>query len=141
MSYTPTEWKAGDTVTSAKLNKIEQALSNNVLIVDTTFVLTEQQYHVHFETNITAEEIRTAFCNGKNVLIHFVSNDAAENYSIYGELYLQMVGWASAYTRDEEEYDEQFMFDSNNIGPGFGLLQITEIFIENGKLCFPVYVD
>ena len=141
MSYEPTIWQAGDTVTSAKLNKIEQALSNNVLIVDTTFVLTEQQYNVHFETNITAEEIRTAFCNGKNVLIHFVSNDTAENYSVYGELYLQMIGWTSAYTRNEDEYDEQFIFDSNNVGPGFSLLQITEIFIENGKLCFPVYVD
>ena len=27
MSYTPTEWKAGDTVTSAKLNKIEQGIA------------------------------------------------------------------------------------------------------------------
>ena len=28
MSYTPTEWKAGDTVTSAKLNKIEQGIAS-----------------------------------------------------------------------------------------------------------------
>lgn len=27
MSYTPTEWKSGDTVTSAKLNKIEQGIA------------------------------------------------------------------------------------------------------------------
>ena len=29
MSYEPTNWKAGDTVTSAKLNKIEQGISEN----------------------------------------------------------------------------------------------------------------
>ena len=35
MSYTPTQWKAGDTVTSAKLNKIEQgiAMNSEILIV------------------------------------------------------------------------------------------------------------
>ena len=36
MSYTPTTWKAGDTVTSEKLNKIEQGIvsnSPNILIV------------------------------------------------------------------------------------------------------------
>ena len=27
MSYTPTEWKSGDTITSAKLNKIEQGIA------------------------------------------------------------------------------------------------------------------
>ena len=28
MSYIPTNWKAGDTVTSAKLNKLEQGVAN-----------------------------------------------------------------------------------------------------------------
>lgn len=38
MSYTPTNWKAGDTVTSAKLNKIEQGIVNaegaNILVAN-----------------------------------------------------------------------------------------------------------
>lgn len=29
MSYTPTTWAAGDTITSAKLNKLEQGIRNN----------------------------------------------------------------------------------------------------------------
>ena len=29
MSYEPTTWKAGDTVTSAKLNKMEQGIANH----------------------------------------------------------------------------------------------------------------
>jgi len=54
-----------------------------------------------------------------------------------------MVGWTSGYVKDEEEYEEKFMFGSNEFGQGFGLLQTTiyDTFIENGKLCFPIYVD
>lgn len=33
MSYEPTNWKAGDTVTSAKLNKLEQGVANNGVLV------------------------------------------------------------------------------------------------------------
>ena len=40
MSYNPTQWSAGDTVTSAKLNKIEQGISDNGVL----------------EINVTADE-------------------------------------------------------------------------------------
>ena len=33
MSYEPTNWKSGDIVTSAKLNKLEQGVANSILIV------------------------------------------------------------------------------------------------------------
>lgn len=33
MSYTPTNWKSGDVVTSAKLNNIESGIVNSVLVV------------------------------------------------------------------------------------------------------------
>lgn len=33
MSYEPTNWKAGDTVTSAKLNKIEQGIAKSGVLV------------------------------------------------------------------------------------------------------------
>ncbi len=38
MSYEPTNWKSGDVVTSAKLNKLEQGVANagGVLIVSST---------------------------------------------------------------------------------------------------------
>ncbi len=40
MSYIPTNWKAGDTVTSAKLNKMEQGIANvggaNILVAHCT---------------------------------------------------------------------------------------------------------
>lgn len=41
MSYTPTQWSAGDTVTSAKLNKMEQGIANaggaNILVAHVIF--------------------------------------------------------------------------------------------------------
>lgn len=37
MSYEPNEWKAGDIVTSAKLNKMEQGIANGTLVVNLTW--------------------------------------------------------------------------------------------------------
>ena len=34
MSYNPTQWSAGDTVTSAKLNKMEQGIKNNIFVTN-----------------------------------------------------------------------------------------------------------
>ena len=61
MSYEPTNWKSGDTVTSAKLNKLEQGVANagggyliaNMTVVNEKFVLDK-----------TAGEILSAFENG-----------------------------------------------------------------------------
>lgn len=36
MSYEPTNWKDGDLVTSAKLNKMEQGIANGTLVVHLT---------------------------------------------------------------------------------------------------------
>ena len=33
MTYNPTNWKAGDTVTSAKLNKMEQGIANSGMMI------------------------------------------------------------------------------------------------------------
>lgn len=35
MSYTPTTWQSGDKITSAKLNKIEQGIVNNEIVIET----------------------------------------------------------------------------------------------------------
>ena len=60
MSYTPTNWKADDTVTSAKLNKIEQGIasamnSGNILIVNV-----RSDYEGNAILDKTWEEIRDA---------------------------------------------------------------------------------
>ena len=37
MAYEPTEWKSGDVVTSAKLNKLEQGVANAVFVVTLSY--------------------------------------------------------------------------------------------------------
>lgn len=43
MSYTPTQWKAGDTVTSAKLNKMEQGIAGGANILIAQIIETTQE--------------------------------------------------------------------------------------------------
>lgn len=45
MSYEPTNWKAGDTVTSAKLNKMEQGIAGgtNILLVEANSSIVEEE--------------------------------------------------------------------------------------------------
>lgn len=59
MSYEPTNWKTGDVVTSAKLNKLEQGVAGGVLVA-----------HLDEETgNVdkTWQEIYDALADGKTV--------------------------------------------------------------------------
>lgn len=77
MSYEPTQWKDGDLVTSAKLNKLEQGVAGagggSVLVVNIT---------IDYDSNIgrldkTAGEIYEAFRNG-SVKFIFESGDGFE---------------------------------------------------------------
>ena len=67
MSYEPTTWKAGDTVTSAKLNKMEQGIvsnSNEPLIV--TMQINDE---IH-TFNKTWKEVNDAFMAGRPVIVN-----------------------------------------------------------------------
>lgn len=63
MSYTPTEWKAGDTVTSAKLNKIEQGIANNIMILHETEVNGEGVLDKTVEEIVEAIQNKIVFIN------------------------------------------------------------------------------
>ena len=78
MSYEPTTWAAGDTVTSAKLNKIEQGIvtaSNNsgAFVVE----VNEETYTL----NKKAGEIYQAFKDGKIVYVHSGVEGESDTYS------------------------------------------------------------
>lgn len=51
MSYEPTTWKSGDTVTSAKLNKMEQGIANagggGLVVTDTEGTLNKTWQEIH----------------------------------------------------------------------------------------------
>lgn len=84
MSYTPTEWKAGDTVTSTKLNKIEQGIvtaSSNSGIFIVEVKSNESDHKLYL--NITVGELNSAFESGKIVYIHLGAEfTGLDTYSI-----------------------------------------------------------
>jgi len=66
MSYEPTNWKAGDTVTSAKLNKIEQGIKNNVLVAN--LIIDDFENHI-MHLDKTWQEIYDAdFCIANEIM-------------------------------------------------------------------------
>ena len=77
MSYTPTEWKAGDVVTSAKLNKIEQGI---VASESSVFIVTFDRTLDH--TDKTAQEIEEAYLAGKKVILRIEAIDEGTGYSL-----------------------------------------------------------
>lgn len=71
MRYTPTEWKTGDVVTSAKLNKLEQGVADagggGALVVEFTYNASDTTY----TSTSLASDVITAFFAGTPVLFHF----------------------------------------------------------------------
>jgi len=73
MAYEPTNWKTGDVVTSAKLNKLEQGVASSggsgELKINVTYnsvsELNTDRYNLVFDK--TTQEIIDAFNEGKNV--------------------------------------------------------------------------
>lgn len=84
MSYEPTNWKDGDLVTSAKLNKLEQGVAGagggSVLVVNMTI---DNDSHIG-RLDKTAGEIYEVFRNG-SVRFIFTPADGYETFiNLYG---------------------------------------------------------
>lgn len=79
MAYEPTNWKAGDTVTSAKLNKLEQGVASagdgGVLIVSVDETMTLDK---------TWKEIHDALANG-TIVVFSDSDETGVNLNIVNE--------------------------------------------------------
>lgn len=81
MSYTPTNWTTGDTITATKLNKIEQGIANagSALICRT---IDDGGY---FYLDHTAQEIYEALLSGTPAYILYEEGD----FTVYsGSMYL-----------------------------------------------------
>ena len=94
MSYTPTQWSAGDTVTSAKLNKIEQGITNNnVLEVHETYsdnpqysyILDKTWQEIHDAMPFVYIYRDTEYTNTRWLVIGAEDNgaDSAYRYRVY----------------------------------------------------------
>ena len=76
MSYTPTEWKVGDKVTSTKLNKLENGVANSG--GGETFVVHLNNQTLYLDK--TWNEIDTAFLAGKLVYLEIVTEVTSSGY-------------------------------------------------------------
>lgn len=69
MSYEPTQWKTGDIVTSAKLNRLENAVANvGILVINSQNNTLDKTY----------QEIEDAFANGVTCAVFSHSEEMQE---------------------------------------------------------------
>ena len=78
MSYEPTNWKAGDTVTSAKLNKLEQGVANSGGSDIVGMTIEEENNTITYTVNKTWQEIWDNNCT----LICYESDELKVFYQI-----------------------------------------------------------
>ena len=73
MSYEPTNWQAGDTVTSAKLNKMEQGIANGgiriVHVIDTGEI-NETTDNSIMRLDITPNDLKNMLNNGQLPILY-----------------------------------------------------------------------
>lgn len=75
MSYSPTTWETGDTVTPAKLNKIEQGIStaenysNEIFVINCTKVYDQNEGAYEYTMDQTGLAIINAMATGKTAVV------------------------------------------------------------------------
>ena len=89
MSYTPTEWKSGDVVTSAKLNKLENAMAASFSGVDPTSAEDLVSIGVYkifqYEDEATGSVPESVFEPNEDVIV------TVEGYPAYGNTVVSIV--------------------------------------------------
>lgn len=105
MSYNPTNWSDGDLVTSAKLNKIEQGITNiqGIKVVQATTIVDENTNYYTMTCTITPNELKEAFNNLQPVFVFDIQDNT--------------IGIIISYYEDYSEYSchMQWFGSSNNI--------------------------
>lgn len=115
MSYEPTNWKSGDTVTSAKLNKMEQGIANagggNVVVVGVEVVNTENGATATFDK--TFAELKTAHEGGAIMLCNINIEDEVSN------LYWKTLSFLIHHAESQVPIPmpERFAFEASCIDP------------------------
>ena len=114
MAYEKTEWKKGDIITAAKMNKIEEGIANGqggILFV----IGHKENGDASFTYNITGKEAWEAFNNGQ---ILIVKKEEYYNYDYSEEQTTILAVITNAEKRivnikDEEapEYTEKYYFE------------------------------
>lgn len=86
MAYEPTTWQAGDTVTSAKLNKIEQGIAKGgiriVHLIDTGEVSNATQMPI-MRLDITPSDLEEMLNNGQMPMLYTETESGINYISLY----------------------------------------------------------
>lgn len=137
MSYTPTNWKAGDVVTSAKLNKMEQGIAagGGIRIVHMTMgdlpsgggglksVSSSPSTMPSIQLNITPNELMDAFENEEIVVVmNYDSSRGGGSQSLISGFYYDGTAY-SVMTEitpplTSSDPDEYFTHDPNSDDSG-----------------------
>lgn len=133
MSYTPTNWKAGDIVTSAKLNKMEQGIAAGGGIRIVHLTINEGQSEggsiparsstsaaTSIQLDITPNELMDAFDNDEIiVIINYVSRgwSLISNFLYDGTTYT-IQGNDNLPPLTSSDPDEYFTYDPNSESSG-----------------------
>ena len=111
MAYTPTQWATGDTITASKLNKIEQGLAANPIIIHET----------NGTLDMTVQEIYDALCAGTPMYVirsngdTFITDFTAE---------MDMLRVAAAYNYNYTQYIRICVVGANCGQPSTGFSYI-----------------
>ena len=81
MSYTPTNWQTGDTVTAERLNKMEQGIAAAADPFIVTLTPTAQDYSGTMDK--TPEEIDEAYRTGRRIRFRVMGMDAEVDATQY----------------------------------------------------------
>ena len=106
MAYTPTVWASGDTIDAAKLNKIEQGIAGNALIVECSSTTPRTLDHTFAEifnalNSGTPVFIKAGYLNGSDWSTQYDSYTAVTPViyaSKYADMYRIYVAWSGRVT-------------------------------------------
>ena len=150
MAYTKTVWAAGDTVTSQKLNKIEnqlETLSNGgagggCLWINMTETqsgsgsLDKASGGTDYELNYTFNEIKTAMQNGLLPVFHYSENISGGRSLILGDIeilgYLAGIYDLSSYNSGGSSPKNNTKLAGGEYGDGFDAPYCVVVYIPYG---------
>lgn len=117
MSYTPTNWQTGDTITAEKLNNMEQGIAGAVVSFPITYEHDDDSGESRYILHASPEEVSAAFNSGAIVKgdVHYV--DPWGGPDRYGTWYLLTPGsypvfWGTEYMSNNTQ-ENSFMVDAS----------------------------
>ena len=82
MSYTPTTWNTGDTITASAMNKIENGIAN----AGSALIVTQSNVNGEYTLDKTVQEIYDAISNGTPAYLIYIYGSVIDEF--IGEQYL-----------------------------------------------------